>query len=171
MERNSSLTLRQILTRLSEILALKQTGTFFIATDMNTSCRFAIESGKLTYCTHHREQGMDAIQSLLAIGGGSCSFSENQSIPFRPSAIVDHLPSLEILDIHPQPPAPAPTARPEPTVMEAKPETAPNIRYYRGQPIVTPTTTTAHVEEEPRLAQPPATSGKKRFYRGGVIED
>lgn len=162
MERNCPLSLRQILSRLSEILALKQTGTFFIATDMNTSCRFAVESGKLTYCSHHREQGMDAIQSLLGVGGGSCSFSENQSLPFRPASKIDHQSSLDILDLHPQPPAPTPLPKPEPKPVSSKPEIAPNVRYYRGQPIL---------QEEPRRAYSASTSNKKRYYRGNLIED
>lgn len=167
MERNSSLTLRQMLMRLSDILAVKRTGTFFIATDMNTSCRFAIESGKITHCSHHREQGMAAIQSLLEIGGGSCSFSENQSIPFRPGAIVDHQASLKILDLHPQPPAPAPTPKPE--IKEAKQEATPTIRYYRGQPIVSQPAT--RPKEDSRQARPTSGPTKKRYYRGNLIED
>ncbi len=82
MERHSPLTLAQILTRLARVLGHKQTGTFYIATDNNTSCRFAVESGKLTHCTHRRDQGNAAIHSLLETSGGSCSFSENQSIAF-----------------------------------------------------------------------------------------
>ena len=78
MERNSQLTLAQILTRLSQILGQKQSGTFFVATDINTSCRFAIEEGKITHCTHKRDQGMTAVRSFLGTQGGSCSFSENQ---------------------------------------------------------------------------------------------
>ncbi len=170
MERNYPLSLRQILTRLSDILALKQTGTFFIATDMNTSCRFAVESGKLTYCSHHREQGMAAVQRLLEVGGGSCSFSENQSLPFRSSSKIDHQSSLDMLDLHPQPPAPTPFPKPEPTLMSNKPEIAPAIRYYRGQPIVAQATAPS-LNEEPRRAYPAATSGKKRYYRGNLIED
>lgn len=170
MERNYPLSLRQILTRLSDILALKQTGTFFIATDMNTSCRFAVESGKLTYCSHHREQGMAAVQRLLEVGGGSCSFSENQSLPFRASSKIDHQSSLDLLDLHPQPPAPAPLPKPEPTLMNNQPEIAPAIRYYRGQPIVAQTTAPS-ANEEPIRAHPAATSSKKRYYRGPFIED
>lgn len=172
MERNSPLTLRQILARLSDILALKQTGTFFIATDQNTSCRFAIESGKLTRCTHRREQGLDAIQSLLEIGGGSCSFSENQFSPFRPEAAIDHLISLEMLEIQPQPPTPAPSVKPEKPEAKAEQKPTPTVRYYRGQPIEVQSAPTASIPEEQRRASPsPSTPTKKRYYRGNLIED
>ena len=72
MERHSPLTLDQILTQLASVLGHKQTGTFYIATDNNTSCRFAVNAGKLTHCTHRRDQGAAALRSILDIQGGSC---------------------------------------------------------------------------------------------------
>ena len=80
MERSTQLTLAQILARLTELLSRKLSGTFFIATDTNTSCRFAIQDGKITHCTHKRDQGMAAIHSFMTINGGSCSFSEISGI-------------------------------------------------------------------------------------------
>ncbi|MBO0611989.1 MAG: hypothetical protein RL122_324 [Pseudomonadota bacterium] len=136
MERHSSLTLAQILERLAVVLGHKQTGTFYIATDNNTSCRFGINAGKLTHCTHRRDQGAAALHSLLMTYGGSCSFSENQSIPFRADAAVDHQASLTLLGIQPiilpravVTPLPLPSA--SPSVIPPRPLGV-NNRFYRG---------------------------------------
>lgn len=168
MERHSQFTLSEIMDKLAHILAHKQTGTFFIATDANTSCRFAIDSGKITHCAHKRDHGVAALLSLQEISGGSCSFSENQSIPFRQESIVDHQTCLDILNLRPVTPAksaPAPEApassSPAPLVKQAPP-----ARYYRGQ-------TSAPVQEEAPAAasepakQPPAAP--TRYYRGQPI--
>lgn len=104
MERKASFTRQEIMDRLSEILALKRTGTFYIATNLNTSCRFSIESGKLTHCSHRHERGIRAIRSFLEITGGSCSFAESQLLPFRQDDAIDHEASLTLLNLHPSPP-------------------------------------------------------------------
>lgn len=166
MEKHSPLTLPQILDKLARILALKQTGTFFIATDANTSCRFAIDSGKLTHCAHKRDQGIAAIHSLLETGGGSCSFSENQSIPFRPEATLPHPIGLALLGIQPViPPRIEPTATTEPVAVEPATLPASNRIFRRGFiPGTTPAPLpgSAPVEEY----RPATDTGKKRFYRG-----
>ncbi len=112
MERKASFTRQEILDRLADILALKQTGTFYIATNLNTSCRFTIESGKLTHCTHRNERGIRAMRSFLETTGGSCSFAESQLIPFREDDVVDHETSLILLNLHPSPPVRPFPARP-----------------------------------------------------------
>ena len=135
MERHSSLTLAQILERLAVVLGHKQTGTFYIATDNNTSCRFGINAGKLTHCVHRRDQGDAALHSLLLTYGGSCSFSENQSIPFRADAALDHQASLMLLGIQPitltrAVVTPLPIAKP--TVIPPARPMGVNNRFYRG---------------------------------------
>lgn len=167
MERHSPLTLAQILTRLALVLGHKQTGTFYIATDNNTSCRFAVNAGKLTHCTHRRDQGDAAIHSLLATSGGSCSFSENQSIPFRADAVIDPLTTLEWLGIQPITPA---KAEPASTPASIQPAIAPlpsppRSRFYRGahpSAEVLPITSAA-----PAVEPPPLPRINNRFYRGG----
>lgn len=170
MERHSQLSIPDILDKLAHILAHKQSGTFYIATNANTSCRFAIESGKITHCTHKRDHGIAALLSLQETGGGSCSFSENQAIPFRTEAAVDHQASLDLLGLHPEipprqlqePNTPATTSTP--ASASAKP--AP-VRYYRGQMAAqadTPSTQEAGKQTPPPATEAPKT---KRFYRGG----
>ncbi|MGB3918971.1 hypothetical protein J9253_13900 [Thiothrix litoralis] len=138
MERHSPLTLDQILTQLASVLGHKQTGTFYIATDNNTSCRFAVNAGKLTHCTHHRDQGEAALRSLLETQGGSCSFSENQLIRFRAEAAIEHQASLGRLGIQPIMPVrpkvlrlPVNTPRPQ-AVAAAPVVTGVNNHFYRG---------------------------------------
>ncbi|MDQ5767026.1 hypothetical protein [Thiothrix subterranea] len=139
MEKHSPLSLAQILSHLASVLGYKQTGTFYIATDNNTSCRFAINAGKLTHCTHRRDQGQAALLSLLETTGGSCSFSENQSLPFRDSAALDHQASLTLLGIQPiypprQEAMPQVSASLEQRVAKEPPPSKPavNNRFYRG---------------------------------------
>lgn len=168
MERNSSLTLRQMLDRLAEILVHKQTGTFFIATDLNSSCRFFVESGKLTHCTHRRDHGPSAIVSLLEASGGSCSFSENQHIPFRPEAAIDHQLGLQALGIQlviPPKPAPLPEALPVPEKPAAPPR---QNRFYRGggfEPQETAPVELTVARQD--VAQHAQSRVNNRFYRGG----
>jgi hypothetical protein len=158
MENNPPLTLTQILARLSQILGQKQSGTFFVATDLNTSCRFALETGKITHCTHGRDQGMNAVRSFLATHGGSCSFSENQFVPFRAEAGVVHQMCMDALGIRPslrieKPPLLANNPAPIRTK-----ET--DSRFYRGG-YAPPENGSAH-ETAAQTA-----NVDNRFYRGG----
>lgn len=158
MERNSQLTLAQILTRLSQILGQKQSGTFFVATDINTSCRFAIEEGKLTHCAHRRDQGMTAVRSFLETHGGSCSFSENQFAPFRDEAVVIHQMCMDVLGIRPslrieKPPLLASNTAPPPPV-------ATNNRFYRGGYAAAESSNAHEITNH-------AAQVNNRFYRGG----
>lgn len=93
--------LAAVLNQLSAALSTQQSGIFLIATEQNTSCRFAIERGLLTHCTHSREQGKAAVLSLLQIQRASCSFSANLLLPFRAEAAVEHEFCLQILDLQP----------------------------------------------------------------------
>lgn len=82
--------LAAVLHQLSATLNSQQSGTFLIATEQNTSCRFAIEHGRITHCTHSRDKGAAAVQSLLQAKQASCAFSENLMLPFRAEAAVTH---------------------------------------------------------------------------------
>jgi hypothetical protein len=166
MERNSQLTLVQMLTRLAQILGGKQSGTFFIATDANTSCRFSLESGKITHCTHGRDHGIAALQSLLNIGGGSCSFSESQFVPFRAEAAIPHQTALNTLGICPILPFERPADKvPLPVALAEKAgKPVANNRFYRGGGFAPPDPTPTTHEDTPNPAPPRINN---RFYRGG----
>lgn len=91
--------LAAVFNQLSSTLSTQLSGTFLIATEHNTSCRFAIERGVITHCTHSREKGAAAVLSLLQIKHASCSFSEHLMLPFRAEAAVEHAFCLQILGL------------------------------------------------------------------------
>jgi hypothetical protein len=121
-----------LLEKLSEALRSQQSGTFFVATSDNASCRFCLVQGHITHCSYQRLHGMEALRAFSHIEGGRCSFSPNP-YPFRPHDTVEHAQAIALLDINLIPP-PAPIAKP---VMAAPPpKTPPKVRdrnqYYRG---------------------------------------
>lgn len=131
MDRSFSLSLAQIIARLAQLVGQKCSGTFFVATDANTSCRFALEEGKITHCVHKRDQGLAALESFLTMNGGSCSFSESQFASFRESALVKHDDCLKLLNIVISTPESAKS-------VQSKPVATPTLnlgvdnRFYRG---------------------------------------
>lgn len=171
-------TLDQLLDEIVKPLQQKQTGVFFVATSDNASCRFAINSGRLTHCTFQRLHGSDALQAFINnVSSGRCSFSESMRAPFRDQDALDPDAAMKIpgiaarLQQTPPPPAASETdsAAPAQTrqrlyrgnVIEdtAPPAPKPGKRIYRGV-----------VSEEippPKTAKPT----KKRYYRGNLIED
>ncbi len=128
MDKTPPLTREAILQELACLLGDKRTGTFFITTPMNTSCRFAVEAGRLTHGSHRRDLGLDAVRSLMAMDGGSCAFADNQVLAFSPAAAIDHTQAMECLGIQPLPPVPPPQKK-DPRDMK-KPSAG--RRYYRG---------------------------------------
>lgn len=129
--------LAEVLKQLSITLSSQQSGTFLIATEHNTSCRFAIEQGQITHCTHSRAKGAAAVLSLLEVQQASCAFSEHLKLPFRAEAAVTHEFCVHILDLQPIP--------------------------IDDQPI----TTKKPLERKYELAIEPTNNRQKRFYRGG----
>lgn len=136
MTTHANRPLADLLAELAALLAQQSSGTFFVATDLNASCRFAITTGKITHCTHGRNQGLAAIQSFLLTQSGSCSFSEQQ-LPYRTSAVVEHEACIALLGITPAPQAPEPDPvvaadLPASASLPPKPASAINNRFYRG---------------------------------------
>lgn len=91
--------LATVLNQLASTLSTLQSGVFLIATEQNTSCRFAIERGRITHCTHSRDKGAAAVLSLLQIKQASCAFSENLMLPFRAETAVTHEFCLKTLNL------------------------------------------------------------------------
>jgi hypothetical protein len=127
-----------LLQKLSEALGSRQTGTFFVATSDNASCRFCLVQGHITHCSYQRLHGMEALQAFSHIEGGRCSFSPNP-YPFRPHDAVEHAQAIALLGINPMPPLSAPTPIVKPVVVVAPlkahpPKMAPKVKnqYYRG---------------------------------------
>jgi hypothetical protein len=149
--------LAQLMSELMTPLVMKHTGTFFIATEDNASCRFALQEGKFTHCCYKRLHGFDAIQAIKEGFRGRGAFSENKRSLFKDADQVDHQTVVEQLGIRIPAvesgaafPAEAITSRPKQSKI-----------IYRGQEVFID------------APQQHDSSAKKRtlVYRGQVIED
>ncbi|TXH68624.1 MAG: DUF4388 domain-containing protein [Thiothrix sp.] len=137
---NSSILypLATVLKQLSLTLSSQRSGTFLIATEQNTSCRFAIERGRITHCTHSRDKGVAAIFSLLQVKQASCAFSESLMLPFRAEAAVTHEFCVATLDLQTAPFAEQTDltqerlADPSPKAVIESSSSKPRNRFYRG---------------------------------------
>ena len=76
----------------------KVSGTFLIATSDNTSCRFALDAGRVTHCSYSRLHGEEALLAFTSIEAGRYSLN-NMLYPFRTVASIAHERALEILGI------------------------------------------------------------------------
>ncbi len=76
----------------------KVSGTFLIATHDNSSCRFALDEGRLTHCSYSRLHGEAALEAFTQIEAGR--YSLNQILyPFRAVASIAHDRAVTILGI------------------------------------------------------------------------
>ena len=161
MKSDSYADLAQLLYKLSEPLAAKQSGTFFIATDDNTSCRFAIKDGEITHCCYKRFHGLEAIQAIQAGLRGRSAFSENNNSVFRDSDKVEHQEVVRQLGLKF---SELEEANETPTDDPPAPEAPKYLKKtYRGQEVITkaPTATSSQNTKK----KPP------RMYRGQVLDD
>jgi len=159
MELTPYTQLAQLLEDLSVPLANKRSGTFFIATDDNASCRFAISDGEITHCCIKRLHGPEAIQAIQAGLRGRGKFSENNKSFFRDSDKVEHSDVVEQLGLN------IATSK-EAIIVDDEP--APEVkkqvkRMYRGKEVI--------VEEPVRVPQQNTTKKPARMYRGQVLDD
>ena len=152
--------LAKLLHELSVPLAAKSSGTFFIATDDNTSCRFAIKDGEITHCCYKRFHGLEAIQAIQAGLRGRAAFSENKNSLFRESDKVAHQDVVDQLGLT----FPEPEEIEEPPVEEIPAPEEPKYlkKTYRGQEIIT---------EAPKPKSKSAAKKPPRMYRGQVLDD
>ncbi|MFZ1386219.1 MAG: hypothetical protein WBP46_01155 [Thiolinea sp.] len=154
-----------VLHELSAALSSQQSGIFLIATEQNTSCRFAIAEGKITHCTHSRDKGAAAVLSLLQVEQAACSFSVNLMLPFRAEAAVDHDYCVQTLNLSEPVLAEPIEALSE---METEVSTANDERhqrFYRGAHVSTPSTATETQAAE--HSEKSTLTRRNRFYRGG----
>lgn len=129
-----------IWTQLIEVLQTKQTGTFFIATAENSSGRFAVQNGRITHCAYQRLHGEEAVQALVNLVAGRCSFMPKQGTPFRERDQVEHLHAIQLLNLLPPPqslvqPLPIPVDKSVEVISSTEKladKTAVNNRFYRG---------------------------------------
>lgn len=157
--------LARVLKELSSALSTQQSGIFLIATEQNTSCRFAIAHSKITHCTHSRDKGAAAVVSLLQVQQASCSFSVNLMLPFRAEAAVDHDYCVQTLSLTEPMLAEHKEALSE---MESEINATSNERdqrFYRGAHVATPAAKTQKQSTE--HSEKPTLTRRNRFYRGG----
>lgn len=154
--------LAELMALLAEPLSLNLSGSFFIATDDNTSCRFGIEQGQITHCSYRRERGLAALKALQAGIRGRGVFSENRSTFFTARDEVQHKDAVWLLDIRtPEIPEPEPEAN---EAEHGAEDASASTRIYRGQVIT-------DAREEPANADEPATKKPPRMYRGQRLDD
>ena len=166
-----------LLDRLAEALHSQQTGTFFVATHDNSSCRFSLDNGKITHLAYKRLHGLEALKEFATILSGRWSFSEGVSCPFRPHDSVEHYQAVELLGVKPVLPSiepiaetiseiPPPPAE-EPVVEKKSLKSRLNMFYRGGFSAATLETETLPPEPTPAEPMPAVTGVKNRFYRGG----
>ncbi len=177
-----------LLDRLAEALTSQQTGTFFVATNDNASCRFALDNGKITHFAYKRLHGLEALHEFATILSGRWSFSEGISCPFRPHDSVEHMQAVELLGVKPpsaaditpvtptvtaiSAPIPAASITSEatvPSVTEAptKPAKSRLNMFYRGGFSAATVEPTPVAEATTPAPAATPTGMKNRFYRGG----
>lgn len=178
METNPYADYNQLLDALAVPLTQKLTGTFFIATDDNGSCRFAIVDGKITHCRYKRLQGKEAILNIQKSLRGRAAFSENNATLFKGEDrvehefVVGHL-GITLTEPTPEQPEDAPeevtvltSNTTEPTADSDAPDEKPNYlkRTYRGQEVLV---------EAPKEDSEKSQAPKKppRMYRGQILDD
>lgn len=147
-------TLPELLAQLAEPLSQKLSGSFFIATDDNTSCRFGIVEGEITHCSYRRYHGLAALKKLQAGIRGKSAFSENKTTFFTARDQVQHKEAVWLLDIRiPE------IVEPDPAADDSDVTT----RIYRGQVITEPKAESAQSSE--------STKKPVRMYRGQRLDD
>ena len=152
-------TLPELLAQLAEPLSQKLSGSFFIATDDNTSCRFGIVEGEITHCSYRRYHGLAALKQLQAGIRGKGAFSENKTTFFTARDQVQHKDAIWLLDIWIPEIVEPETEAPDPSADDSDVTT----RIYRGQVITEPKAESAQSSE--------STKKPVRMYRGQRLDD
>ncbi len=169
-EQKSLLSYEDILFHLEEICRARKSGTLFISSNDNRAASFVVKEGEVVSCTFGHERGLDALEQIREMKGGSCAFSERLFFSLAEDNPLPPTPEVfKILGL--------PTARfeemgeAEPTAPE--PEKISRQFYYRGA-LIQDSAPAALPEKEKEIVSPPAEPGRKkakRIYRGRVIED
>ncbi len=79
-----------ILNELFSICENKNTGTFFVVSEDNTSCQVVIESGQISKCTFGTKKGFEALSALKHINTEKFSFSSNLLLPMDATANIEY---------------------------------------------------------------------------------
>ena len=75
-------------------------GNFFIVTDDNASCRFALSNGKITHCAFKRHKGHAALEAILTSDiRGVARFMPSRSPLRQNREAIDHDYVMDVLNI------------------------------------------------------------------------
>ncbi|PWQ97327.1 hypothetical protein [Leucothrix arctica] len=89
-----------LLHTLSDHIDNESSGNFFIVTDDNASCRFALSNGKITHCAFKRHKGHAALEAILTSDiRGIARFMESQSPLRHAREVIDHDYAMNVLKI------------------------------------------------------------------------
>ena len=71
------LSFAALVSRLSELVLARKTGTIFLLTDARRYARIGLKRGRITHLVHGRYKGADALEHIAQIDSGLYSFSDN----------------------------------------------------------------------------------------------
>ena len=133
----------------------KSSGNFFIVTDDNCSCRFALKEGKITHCAFKRFKGHAALEAIMTSNiRGVARFMQSRSPLYHDKESIDHDYVVDTLNI---------------TQLDLSNEDAlsnEDKKYitYRGQRAEA----RAHQTTSPSSLDKPQS---RRMYRGQIVND
>ena len=129
------------------------TGNFFIVTDDNASCRFALNNGKITHCAFKRHKGHAALEAILTSKiRGVARFMPSRSPLRHTKEAIEHEYVMDVLDIKK-----LDSVDTEQIISEDK-----KYMMYRGQ-------RTEVITDHTQTDQVPSSIASTRIYRGQAI--
>lgn len=131
----------------------KGSGNFFIVTDDNASCRFALSDGKITHCAFKRHKGHSALEAILTSNiRGVARFMPSRSPLRQNREAIDHDYVMDTLNIK----------RLDDVATEKLSTEDKKYMMYRGQ--------RSEVETQDTPSEKPVTKSSRRMYRGQPID-
>lgn len=141
-----------LLHNLADHIDNESSGNFFIVTDDNASCRFALSHGKITHCAFKRHKGHAALEAILTSDiRGIARFMESHSPLRHAREVIDHDLVMDVLNIK----------KLDQDDTEQLSTEDKQYMIYRGQ-------RTERTTEQPSV-EVPITKPSTRMYRGQPI--
>jgi hypothetical protein len=142
-----------LLHNLANYIDNESSGNFFIVTDDNASCRFALHNGKITHCAFKRHKGHAALEAILTSDiRGVARFMPSRSPLRQNREAIEHDYVMEVLNIKK-----LDEAATEKLSVEDK-----KYMMYRGQ--------RSEINASDTHTEVPASKPSARMYRGQPID-
>ena len=143
-----------LLHNLATFIDSKSTGNFFIVTDDNASCRFALNNGEITHCAFKRRKGHAALEAIITTDiRGMARFVASRSPLCHDKEKIDHDYITDILNIK----------QLDLSSTDTLDEEDKKYMIYRGQK------TERQASHSP--SQEPRAKAPLRMYRGQMLND